>query len=406
VRTLIASIDNSKKIQYGGKHVHQELLEKGLKELGVEVDYLYPNPITLSKKTRIALSHPFSTLRHLISHTTDATLFISMVEANIREFRYFELDDYDIVHAHDSLAAISLPEHKNLIITLHGYLAKEMLDYNRFASPVESRRVYDHMLSIELQALSRASLVITVDNRLKNYVVNELGFSEKDIVVMQNAVDTTRFCPVSNEVKLKLREELDLPTDKTLVLVPRRLVPKNGVVYAAEAAKSLYKSSFFFVFLGDGPEKQRILNVVEGLDNVLLLPPVPNSKVQVYYQAADVVLVPSVTSNDVQEATSLSMLEGMACGKPVVCSNIGGMAEVVRDGVNGFLVEESSVESICEKLLYIRESPELIATIGKAARAYVEENHSYLQHAAKILSLYRKVLSETTDCGLHTSSNE
>lgn len=103
---------------------------------------------------------------------------------------------------------------------------------------------------MERQALSRARLVITVDNRLKNYVVNELGFSEKDIVVMQNAVDTTRFCLVGNEVELKLREELDLPTDKTLVLVPRRLVPKNGIVYAAEAAKNLYKSSFFLFFWG------------------------------------------------------------------------------------------------------------------------------------------------------------
>jgi len=83
-----------------------------------------------------------------------------------------------------------------------------------------------------------------------------------------------------------------------------------------------------------------------------VLPGVPNSKIHSYYQASDVVLVPSVTSNGVQEATSLNMLEGIACGKVVVYSNIGGMAEVVKDGINGFLVEEGSVDSICEKLPY------------------------------------------------------
>ena len=394
MKVLITSDDNSKVIQYGGKHVHQELLEKALKQLGVKVDYLYPDgAIKLSGKISTALKNPFGALRYVINGTMDYTLYRAFQDLKFRRFRSVNLSGYDIVHAQDVISAVNIPEHKNLVITLHGYLARETLDYNRFPNSKESRRVYEYLLGIERQALSRAKLVITVDTRLKNYVINELGFSEKNIVVIQNAVDTVRFCPVDGKTKSELRAKLGLPVDRIVVLVPRRLVPKNGVTFAAQAAKNLDDGRFFFVFLGDGPQRESILKIIDGTNNVLVLPAVPNSKIHSYYQASDVVLVPSVTSNDVQEATSLSMLEGMACGKVVVCSNIGGMAEVVKDGVNGFLVEEGSVESICDKLLYIKRNTEIASNIGQIARTYVEKNHSYLEHGRKIMVLYQELLT-------------
>ena len=392
MNVLITS-DDSKVVQYGGKHVHQELLEDALKKLGVKVDYLYTGAIKLSGKIGIALKHPFSALRHVMNNTMDYALYKAYVDLRFRKFRSVNLSGYDIVHAQDVISAVNLPEHKNLVITLHGYLARETLDYNRFANSRESHRVYEYLLGIERQALSRAKLIITVDTRLKNYVINELGVSKKNIVVIQNAVDTVRFCPVDDKAKSELRAKLGLPVDRIVVLVPRRLVPKNGVTFAAQAAKNLDDGRFFFVFVGDGPERESVLKIIERTNNSLVLPAVPNSKIHSYYQASDVVLVPSVTSNDVQEATSLSMLEGMACGKVVVCSNIGGMAEVVKDGVNGFLVEEGSVESICEKLLYIERNTEIASKIGQVARTYVEKNHSYLEHGRKIMGLYQELLA-------------
>jgi len=205
-------------------------------------------PIAFSEKIRIALKHPFIALRHLVKNTNDYILISAFEDVKFRKFRSVNLTGYDIVHAQDAISAVNLPEHKNLVITLHGYLARETLDYNRFPNSKESRRVYEYLLGIERQALSRAKLVITVDTRLKNYVINELGFSEKNIVVVQNAVDTVRFCPVDDKVKSELRAKLGLPVDRIVVLVPRRLVPKNGVTFAAQAAKNLDDGRFFFCF--------------------------------------------------------------------------------------------------------------------------------------------------------------
>jgi len=175
LKVLITSEANSKVVQYGGKHVHQELLEKALKQLGVMVDYLYADgSIRLSEKIGIALKHPFGALRYVMNDTMDYALYKAYVDRRFRKFRSVNLSGYDIVHAQDPITAVNLPEHKNLVITLHGYLARETLDYNRSANSRESRRIYEFLLGIERQALSRAKLIKTVDTRLENCEINEL----------------------------------------------------------------------------------------------------------------------------------------------------------------------------------------------------------------------------------------
>jgi len=168
LKVLITSDENSKVVQYGGKHVHQELLEKALKELRVKVDWLYSDgAIKLSEKIGTALKQPFGALRYAMNDVMDYALYRAFEELKFRRFRSVNLTGYDIVHAQDVISALTLPEHKNLAITLHRYLARKILDYNRFANSREGRRVYEHLLGIERQALSRAKLIITVDTRSK-----------------------------------------------------------------------------------------------------------------------------------------------------------------------------------------------------------------------------------------------
>jgi glycosyltransferase involved in cell wall biosynthesis len=129
------------------------------------------------------------------------------------------------------------------------------------------------------------------------------------------------------------------------------------------------------------------------LNNIAILDNVNNREIVKYYQISDVVLVPSINSNGVEEATSLSMLEGMSCGKVVLASRIGGMKEVIREGENGIFLNPADEHDIVDKLKFARNSyPDLSGRLGTNARKYVVANHSYVEHARKFLSVYRKAL--------------
>ncbi len=378
--------------------MHQNLLENALLKLGHEVGVFYPIPIwklDVVGKLKVALRSIALAPSDFIVSGLTVFKFKSTIKYYERFFRKMDFSEYDLVHAHDVVSAVGVSSGK-MVLTLHGYFAKEVLNYNSsFKKEKLKEKIYSHCYEIEKTAVEKADYIIAVDSRIKDYVVSEFGYPSEKITVIYNAVDTERFSPVSEEEKALIRKELGLPLDKLIVLVPRRYVDKNGVQYAARAFARMKDSDFYFIFAGEGPLKDFLEETLKGKDNAKVMGGIPNTEVHRYYQASDVILVPSITSKEgVEEATSLTMLEGMACGKIVVCSNIGGMKEVVKDGKNGFLIEQKSEESIIEKLFYIKDNYDKLEEIRKIAREYVVQNHGYIEHAKKVLKVYEKVLSK------------
>lgn len=387
IKVAVVSVDNSEIKKVGGKHVHQNLLVRGLNELGVYVKtfYLPANliPSNFLRKALFAIQHPvavFSIEHRYILHLTIL-------------LKYFEMQDFfsfDIVHAHDVVGACKI-SHEKLILTVHGYFAMESLNYmGNGVSDKTRTKIYDFCLNIEKEAVMKAKHIIAVDTRIGNYLKNEFGVPSDKITVMYNAVDTETFSPVSDEIVKKLRQELGLPEKAFIVLVPRRYVDKNGVIYAARAFERMKDEKYFFVFAGGGPLKKEIEDILKWNRNVLIMDGVPNERIVKYYQASDVVLVPSITSKEgVEEATSLSMLEGMACGKVVICTNVGGMKEVIRNMENGILIEQKNPQAIIDAIEYARRDYISLFELRRRAREYVEKNHSYIEHAKKVLEIYK-----------------
>jgi len=238
-----------------------------------------------------------------------------------RFYEHINVKKFDIINAHDVLSAGLKGE--KMILTLHGYYT-ELFDYN--------------------------DIIITVDTRLKNYVIDNFNYPEEKVVVIHNAVDTEMFFPVTKREQIDLKRKLKF-SDKWVILIPRRFVPKNGVLYAAEALKLIKRRDIIFVFAGQGILERDLRNILEGDDRAIITR-IPHEIISDYYKASDIILIPSVTSNDVEEATSLAMLEGMACGKIVIATNVGGMREVIKDNINGFIIPQKSPEAIAEKIEY------------------------------------------------------
>jgi len=141
--------------------------------------------------------------------------------------------------------------------------------------------------------------------------------------------------------------------------------------------------------VGDGPDRARLEQVAHDLGVARHCYFVGYQEdVAGYYRLFDAFLLPSVN-----EGTPVSAIESLASGTPVVANRVGGVPDVVRDGVDGFLVEAGDVEGAAERLARLAGDPALRARLGEAGRERVLRRYSVARLVDDVDRLYRSLLS-------------
>ena len=393
---IMVSSDNSKICKVGGKHIHQELLETGLKESGITVSVVYIN------RKRSFSQRVISCIERNISDLFEYRQVVSYVMGIVNRLRravdkqMLNYTDDSIFLAEDVLAACAIGREAKakgievkLVLTLHGYFARESQNYNNYSGG-NVDRIFENNMKWEQEAMIYADELIVVDTNLKQYAKDKL-FYTKPIHVVYNAINTNQFFPPSSEEIQIARGITGIIGKAPVLLVARRLVKKNGVIYALEAAKILETSSISFqmIIVGDGPEGRALRDFAKdnNLSCVRFVGEIPHEKVDSYYKLASIIILPSTRSDDVEEATSLSMLEGMACGKPVVATAIGGLKDVISSGYNGYLVPDKSPQVLARQIEEILFDTKGALRVGRTAADYVAREHGYVRHARKIIDI-------------------
>ena len=137
-----------------------------------------------------------------------------------------------------------------------------------------------------------------------------------------------------------------------------RLSKEKGVELLAETAKLL--PEYTFMVAGDGPDK----NLLENIDNVKLVGFLSGEKLVEFTANAKLLVVPSIW----YENCPLSILEGQYMGVPVVTINNGGMAELIKDGITGILVNSTSPEDLAAALRHALENQEYYNTLREKCK--------------------------------------
>ena len=107
-----------------------------------------------------------------------------------------------------------------------------------------------------------------------------------------------------------------------------------------------------------------------------------------FYAAFDALILPSAN-----EGTPVSAIEALAGGRPVVATRVGGVPDVVRDGVDGFLVEPGDVDAMADRLAALASDEQLRHRMGEAGRADVHERYSVERLLDDVDQLYRRLLA-------------
>ena len=401
LRIAILSADNPHGGRaIGGKHVHIHLLQKALDSLGtvnylLAYDHISSVSVNITQlKDWLGCSIPNKELLKNVDLNFACLVFTiekqleGKLETLLRDKYLCCISAQDVIGA---IAAANVLEKLKLnipiVTTLHGYFTNESVDYGGLS---KKGLIHDFFIEYEKRAYLQSSYIITVDTRIGEYVKN-ITEDEKTVEVMYNAVDDTVFTPCyrSNEMI------------KNVLLVPRRLVPKNGVIYSLMAAKRLVekgKNDFMLLIAGDGIERERILEYIKVNnleENVTYLGAVPHNQMLQYFRAAKGVVIPSVESNGVEEATSIAVLEAMACGRVPVVYSTGGLKEIIRDGENGFVVKPEDVEALADAMdRLISMDEETWREIGTCARQDVEQKYGYIAHARQFISILQSVVRD------------
>ena len=289
---------------------------------------------------------------------------------------------FDIFHFHSGYSAFGL------VPTLSNVFLKVPTIFTLY-SPIQSKPLKDRKgiyqrLSSNFFSrifLSNAGKITAVSRNTKKSLKN-IGFEEEDIVFTPPVIDTTFFNPLLP--KQQKREELGIPMGMKMILYCGNWAVWKGVDVLIDAMPELVKEYPDIKLVTawgeayDWYDERKVMiskKIKElGLDkNAIELGIVKD--IEKLMAASDVFVAPFRNTDGVADQP-VSILEAMACGKPVVTTNVGGIPEIITHKINGLLVEPDNVQELKDAILYIIENKNEAIDMGDNAAKYVAENYS------------------------------
>jgi N-acetyl-alpha-D-glucosaminyl L-malate synthase BshA len=360
---------------YGGSGVVATELGKELATRGHEVHFIsYALPIRLTMTERIYF-HEVEVLTYPLFEYPPYDLVLATKMAEVMT-RY----DLDILHVH-----YAIPH------SISAYLAKMMLN-DRVVPFVTTLHGTDVILvgndrsylPITRFGIEQSDAVTAVSEYLKRRTIEEFQV-QREVTVVPNFVDCNLY---ERSTDKALRQKFASP-DEGIVIHISNFRPIKRVEDVIEIFSLVRKErKVRLLMVGDGPDRPKaewLANTHGIADDVLFLG--KQSNMNQVLSIADILLLPSEL-----ESFGLVALEAMACEVPVVATRVGGIPEVVREGIDGFLYDVGDVSSMAEGCLTILDDPRLRSTMGEAARDRARREYCASKIVVQYESLYRQTI--------------
>lgn len=275
----------------------------------------------------------------------------------------FQTEAPSIIHAHGFKSAfygqLCKTKDAKFIITHHGKTSHTL-----------KVKVYEF---IELQMMKRASGVIAVSNEMKQMLIND-GVKESKIQVVENLMTSKvmdKSAPRSHKLKL---------------LFVGRLSPEKGCAVFINAIKTLPKDQFEVTILGDGIQRPELQTLAA--DNTVNFLGFKKNVVEIMSQH-DALIMPSY-----REGQPLTLIEACCMGMPVVASHIGGIPELINNGVNGILFTPGDAQKLSEALVVLEKNFEKLQAIAESIKQQYIQRFSPENWATRSIQVYQIVLSQ------------
>lgn len=239
-----------------------------------------------------------------------------------------------------------------------------------------------------LWILKRAAAVTTVNKDLRAWLIT-CGLPQDRVVFVRNGVD----------LESERRDGEASPLYRTLFV--GNFIPVKGIRYLIEAFSKVIRSesNLRLTLIGEGEERPALERQIKenGMNAfVEFVGMQPPEEIQTWMSRSDCLVLPSLS-----EGTPNVVLEAMACGIPVVASDLPGIREVVRDGATGLLTKPKDPEDLAEKLLKLVRDRSLSEEMGKRGRgAIVEMGLDWEAVAGRYREVYERVCAGSRESSI------
>ncbi len=306
----------------------------------------------------------------------------------LRLYLYLKKNHFHLVitntikaHLYGSLVArfCSIP----LLWRFHDILSFEDFSY----TIIRWIAIFGKIFPRKILAVSR-----TVGDRLV-----EIGIERTKIEILFNGID-------ENHLKINanfkdFRKEYGLKNESKLIGCIGRIIPQKGQKVLLSAIRRVIQEvpeAFFIligeIFLGVEGYRKELLEIIDrnGIEEKVIMVGFQPDIGEVI-QPLDIVVLPSISP----EAFGLSLIEAMALKKPVIASDIGGVREIIEDGVNGFLVEPNRPDLLAERIIDLLKHPDMGYQMAERAQERVREEFSLAKYISGMEdACYKAIIKE------------
>lgn len=308
---------------------------------------------------------------------------------------------YDIIHSHywmSGLAAEALSDAWGGTPIVHMFHTLGEMK-NRVARSEDERAGADRLAG-ERQVLRRANRIVVATLAEMTQLRFLYRSDARKLVTIPPGVDTSHFYPIPPD---EAKQFIGLKPENRMILFVGRIEPLKGIDTLIQAMSCLRVAELYrpvhLAIIGGEPdvdpvdmsaEMARLQKLCDDLcmgGMVVFLGKRGQDTLPYYYSAAEVLVMPSL-----YESFGMVALEAMACGIPVIASEVGGLGYLVQNGTTGFTIPDSEPEMLCEKLTWLLGDPHLRETMSLRAAEYAMD-YAWGKIAAQVVDVYRGLLN-------------
>ena len=311
--------------------------------------------------------------------------------ANLIKYSFFivgvsrliiRIKSYNLLNPHgvmiSGFIAVLLKRFFNIPVALHIH-GGDLNIYN--SSSILYRKVYNN-------TISNSDLIVVNSNDIKNKVLKLTGVTPNKLIVISPGIDYEKFYRMDRQQIENHKKDFNIGNDKTVLLFAGNAIKRKGLDILVDALKLLRTvqlSKIHLIICSEGPELNKTKNKLQDIkgikDSVIFLKKMDQSELRILYNIASIFIFPSR-----DEPLGLVGLEAIACGTPVIGSNIGGIPEYINKN-NGMLFEVNKSKELAKRIGSIIEDPNIVQSLTKNIDKR-ESDHDISVSVKRLIDIY------------------